>query len=356
MNTTRHTLSGFVEKNWINMIRPVSLESENDTLTSSYGKFTAKPLERGYGQTLGNSLRRVLLSSLQGAGIVAIRIEGVEHEFGTINNVKEEVSEIILNLKEVFFKINGKENVILNLEKSEEGPVCAGDIAENPNVQILNPEHIIANISSGGSIKMELKVGWGKGYVTALDNKEQYDLPVDWIYLDTLFSPIHRVNYTVTNSRVGKRTDYDKLTLEVWTNSGVEPVDAVAYSAKILRDQLVVFLNFKDKDDFSRIDSKSSSSKINANSILMKLVSELELSVRSANCLQNANIKYIYELVSKTEGEMLRTKNFGRKSLNEIKEILSQMGLYLGMKVDGVMKELQVNDEDNSQNDTSIDE
>ena len=357
MNSTRHTLSGFVEKNWVNMIRPVSLESENDTLTSSYGKFTAKPLERGYGQTLGNSLRRVLLSSLQGAGIVAIRIEGVEHEFGTINNVKEEVSEIILNLKEVFFKIKGKENVVLNLGKSEEGPVYAGDIAENPNVQILNPKHIIANISSGGSIKMELKVGWGKGYVTALDNKEQYDLPVDWIYLDTLFSPIHRVNYTVTNSRVGKRTDYDKLTLEVWTNSGVEPVDAVAYSAKILRDQLVVFLNFKDKDDFSRVDSKSSSSKMSSDSILMKLVSELELSVRSANCLQNANIKYIYELVSKTEGEMLRTKNFGRKSLNEIKEILSQMGLYLGMKVDGVMKELQGTDDGNdNQNDTLIDE
>ena len=356
MSSTRHTLTGFVEKNWINMIRPISLESENDTLTSSYGKFTAKPLERGYGQTLGNSLRRVLLSSLQGAGIVAIRIEGVEHEFGTINNVKEEVSEIILNLKEVFFKIKGKENVVLNLEKSEEGPVYAGDIAENPNVQILNPKHIIANISSGGSIKMELKLGWGKGYVTALDNKEQYDLPIDWIYLDTLFSPIHRVNYTVTNSRVGKRTDYDKLTLEIWTNSGVEPVDAVAYSAKILRDQLVVFLNFKDKDDFSRVDSKSSPNKMNANSILMKLVSELELSVRSANCLQNANIKYIYELVSKTEGEMLRTKNFGRKSLNEIKEILAQMGLYLGMKVDGVMKELQgTANEENNHDDTLID-
>ena len=341
-----NALSGFVEKNWMNMIRPLSLESENDTMTNSYGKFTAKPLERGYGQTLGNSLRRVLLSSLQGAGIVAIRIEGVEHEFGTINNVKEEVSEIILNLKEVFFKIKGKENVVLNLEKSEEGPVYAGDITENPSVQILNPKHVIANISSGGSIKMELKVGWGKGYVTALENKEKYDLPIDWIYLDTLFSPVHRVNYTVTNSRVGKRTDYDKLTLEVWTNSGIDPIDAVAYSAKILRDQLVVFLNFKDKDDFANLDSKSSTNKINSDSTLMKPVSELELSVRSANCLQNANIKYIYELVSKTEGEMLRTKNFGRKSLNEIKEILSQMGLYLGMKVEGIMKELQGDNEE----------
>ena len=350
------SLSSFVEKNWMNMIRPISLESENDTMTSSYGKFTAKPLERGYGQTLGNSLRRVLLSSLQGAGIVAIRIEGVQHEFGTINNVKEEVSEIILNLKEVFFKLKGKENVVLNLEKSEEGAVYASDITENNNVEILNPRHVIANISSGGSIKMELKIGWGKGYVTALDNKEQYDLPVDWIYLDTLFSPIHRVNYTVTNSRVGKRTDYDKLTLEIWTNSGIEPVDAIAFSAKILRDQLAVFLNFKDKDDLARINSKTTASKINVNSTLMKLVSELELSVRSANCLQNANIKYIYELVSKTEGEMLRTKNFGRKSLNEIKEILSQMGLYLGMKVDGVMKELQIdNVEEDNEDDSLVD-
>ena len=333
--------TSFVEKNWVNMICPSMLERDMETTTSNYGKFVAKPLERGYGQTLGNSLRRVLLSSLQGGGIVAIRIEGVEHEFGTINNVKEEVSEIILNLKEVFFKLKGKEDVMLTLEKSGEGVVCARDISENPHVEILNPDHTIANVSSGGSIKMELKVARGKGYVTAFDNKEGYDLPVDWIYLDTLFSPIHRVNYTVTNSRVGKRTDYDKLTLEVWTNSGIDPTDAVAYSAKILRDQLVVFLNFNDKDDYSRMDKKSSPAQAAANSTLMKLVSELELSVRSANCLQNANIKYIYQLVSKTEGEMLRTKNFGRKSLNEIKDILLQLGLRLGMKIDGVIKDLQ---------------
>ncbi len=294
------------------------------------------------GLTLGNSLRRVLLSSLQGAGIVAVKIDGVDHEFGTINNIKEEVSEIILNLKEIRFKITDKEDVTLVLEKNSEGPVKASDIQENGNVKVLNPEHVIANVSSGGSIRMELKVARGKGYVTALDNKEAFDLPVGWIYVDTLFSPVHRVNYTVTNSRVGKRTDYDKLTLEVWTNAGIDPVDAVAISAKILRDQLSVFLNFEDKDAPAEVKPAAATGGAGvANEALLKPVSELELSVRSANCLQNANIKYIYELVSKTEGEMLRTKNFGRKSLNEIKEILSSMGLGLGMKVDNIMKQVQ---------------
>ncbi|OIQ15745.1 MAG: DNA-directed RNA polymerase subunit alpha [Bacteriovorax sp. MedPE-SWde] len=334
----------FISKNWSSMIRPIALELDAEKQSAVYGKFVAKPLERGYGQTLGNSLRRVLLSSLQGAGIVAIRVDGVEHEFGTINNVKEEVSEIILNLKEVHFKLKDKEDVILTLEKSGEGPVTAGDVAEHANVEVLNPEHVICNISSGGSIKMELKVARGKGYVTALDNKEVQDLPIGWIYLDSLFSPVSRVNYTVTNSRVGKRTDYDKLTLEIWTNAGVNPQDAVAYSAKILRDQLAVFLSFEDEEEITRLESKPQQTQSPANSALLKPVSELELSVRSANCLQNANIKYIYELVSKTEGEMLRTKNFGRKSLNEIKEILTQMGLGLGMKVDSIMKDLKTED------------
>ena len=334
----------FVEKNWASMIRPVSLETDNEISNTIYGKFIAKPLERGYGQTLGNSLRRVLLSSLQGAGIVAIRIEGVQHEFGTINNVKEEVSEIILNLKEVYFKLIGKEDMTLVLEKSGEGVVTAGDITIGANVETLNSEQVICNISSGGSIRIELLVARGKGYATAFDNKEEYGLPVDWIYLDTLFSPVQRVNYTVTNSRVGKRTNYDKLSLEVWTNSGIEPTEAVSFSAKILRDQLVVFLNFEDEDEViikeTAVTSQTPQNPIN--NALLKPVSELELSVRSANCLQNANIKFIYELVSKTEGEMLRTKNFGRKSLNEIKEILSQMGLGLGMKVDHITKDLLV--------------
>lgn len=333
----------YMSKNWAGMIRPAALEVDTESLKGNYGKFTAKPLERGYGLTLGNSLRRVLLSSLQGAGIVAVKVDGVDHEFGTINNIKEEVSEIILNLKEIRFKITDKEEVTLVLEKNSEGPVRASDIQENANVKVLNPEHVIANVSSGGSIRMELKIARGKGYVTALDNKEGFDLPVGWIYVDTLFSPVHRVNYTVTNSRVGKRTDYDKLTLEVWTSSGIDPVDAVAISAKILRDQLAVFLNFEDKDAPAEVKPAATAGASGgvANEALLKPVSELELSVRSANCLQNANIKYIYELVSKTEGEMLRTKNFGRKSLNEIKEILSSMGLGLGMKVDNIMKQVQ---------------
>ena len=231
----------FLAKHWTTMIRPIALEIDSDGLKTNYGKFVAKPLERGYGQTLGNSLRRVLLSSLQGAGIVAVRMEGVSHEFGTINNVKEEVSEIILNLKEVHFKISHKEDLVLTLEKSGEGPVTSADISSHNNIEILNPDHIIANISSGGSIKMEIKVARGKGYVTVMENQEKYELPIGWICLDTLFSPVNRVNYTVTNSRVGKRTDYDKLTLELWTNAGIDPTDAIAYSAKILRDQLAGF-------------------------------------------------------------------------------------------------------------------
>jgi DNA-directed RNA polymerase subunit alpha len=336
-------MEAFTSKNWSSMIRPIALEADQEANRGDYGKFVAKPLERGYGQTLGNSLRRVLLSSLQGAGIVAIRIDGVEHEFGTIDNVKEEVSEIILNLKEMRFKIMGKEDVVLTLEKSGEGAVTGHNIGENSSVEVLNPDHTICNISSGGSIRMELKLARGKGYVTALDNKEDFDLPIGWVYLDTLFSPVNRVNYTVTNARVGKRTDFDKLTLEIWTNAGIEPSDAVAYSAKILRDQFSVFLNFEDEEEIARMESKPQAATSTTNNALLKPVSELELSVRSANCLQNANIKFIYELVSKTEGEMLRTKNFGRKSLNEIKEILQQMGLGLGMKVDSVMKDINEN-------------
>ena len=334
-------MESFVAKNWTSMIRPVALEIDSDSLSGTYGKFVARPLERGYGQTLGNSLRRVLLSSLQGAGIVAIKIDGVDHEFGTINNVKEEVSEIILNLKEVRFRLSGTEEVSIRLEKNGEGPVTASDIVESNGVKVLNKDHVIANISSGGKLGVDILIGRGKGYVTSIDNKENYELPVGWIYLDTLFSPVHRVNYSVTNSRVGKRTDFDRLTLEVWTDSGITPADAVAYSSKILRDQLSVFLNFEDKEEVTRIENKPVQTATPTNNALLKPVSELELSVRSANCLQNANIKYIYELVSKTEGEMLRTKNFGRKSLNEIKELLTNMGLGLGMKVDSIMKEVQ---------------
>ena len=338
----------FTNKNWSDLIRPTALEVDHESGTEAYGKFVAKPLERGYGQTLGNSLRRVLLSSLQGAGIVAIKIDGVDHEFDTISNIKEEVSEIILNLKEVRFKLNGVEEFTATLEKSSEGQVTASDFTENPNFNVLNGDHVIANVSSGGNFKLEVLIARGKGYVTSSDNKENFELPVGWIYLDTLFSPVQRVNYTVTNSRVGKRTDFDKLTLEIWTDSGLEPVNAIAYSAKILRDQFTVFLNFEDKDEVvANVEKAPIQTQTPTNNALLKPVSELELSVRSANCLQNANIKYIYELVSKTEGEMLRTKNFGRKSLNEIKELLTTMGLGLGMKVDTIMKEVQEAQADN---------
>jgi DNA-directed RNA polymerase subunit alpha len=332
----------FTDKNWNDLIRPTGLEIDSDSSTSSYSKFVAKPLERGYGQTLGNSLRRVLLSSLQGAGIVAIKIDGVDHEFDTINNIKEEVSEIILNLKEVRFKLNGVDEFTAVIEKSGEGAVKASDFSDSPQFNVLNEDHVIANVSSGGKLKLEVLIARGKGYVTSSDNKENFELPVGWIFLDTLFSPVQRVNYTVTNSRVGKRTDFDKLTLEVWTDSGLEPVNAVAFSAKILRDQFTVFLNFEDTDEvITNVEKSPIQTQTPTNNALLKPVSELELSVRSANCLQNANIKYIYELVSKTEGEMLRTKNFGRKSLNEIKELLTTMGLGLGMKVDTIMKEVQ---------------
>ena len=334
-------MDAFVSKNWTSLIRPTAMEVDYDTLKDDYGKFIAKPLERGYGLTLGNSLRRVLLSSLQGAGIVAVRVDGVEHEFGTINNIKEEVQEIILNLKEVKFQITDKDEVFVSLEKYGEGPVTAADISENLHLKVLNPEHVICNISSGGSIKMELKVARGKGYVMADDNKEAHELPIGWIHIDTLFSPVLRVNYTVTNARVGKKTDFDRLTFEVWTNSGIHPADAVALSAKILKDQLTVFLNFEEEDEVSHTEKQQHQPMNPAYEALLKPVSELELSVRSANCLQNASIKYIYELVSKTEGEMLRTKNFGRKSLNEIKEILAGMGLSLGMKVDHIVKQMK---------------
>lgn len=336
---TEGSMDNFTTKHWVDLIRPVALEVDNDQLSNNYGKFVAKPLERGYGLTLGNSLRRVLLSSLQGAGVVAIKIDGADHEFSTINNIKEELSEIILNIKEISFQLLDKEEVILNLDISNEGPVYASQISENSSVKILNPEKVICNISSGGKLKAELKVARGKGYVAASDNKEKFELPIGWIYLDTLFSPVHRVNYAVSNSRVGKRTDFDKLTMEVWTNSSIDPVDAVALSAKILREQLVVFLNFEDEDTPVEIAKSTASKTSSMNEFLLKPVSELELSVRSANCLQNANIKHIYELVSKTEGEMLRTKNFGRKSLNEIKEILTIMGLGLGMKIDNLLKQ-----------------
>jgi DNA-directed RNA polymerase subunit alpha len=320
-----------LEKNWRDLIRPKALDVDKESLSNSYGKFVAKPLERGFGLTLGNSLRRVLLSSLQGAAITAVKVDGVVHEFTPVPDVKEDVVEIILNLKEVCFQLHAETATVL-IDKSGPCEVKASDIVVSDQVSVLNPDQHIATIGKGGKLRIEITVSRGRGYRAAENNKTE-DMPVGWIPVDSFFSPIRRVNYTVTQSRVGQRTDFDKLTFEVWTDGSVHPEDAVSLGSKILKDQLSVFLNFEEEPEPVAQAKEEGTSQFNPN--LYRSVEELELSVRSANCLQNANIKYIYELVQKTETEMLKTKNFGRKSLNEIKDILSEMGLSLGMKLDG---------------------
>jgi len=320
-----------LEKNWRDLIRPKALDVDKESLSGSYGKFVAKPLERGFGLTLGNSLRRVLLSSLQGAAITAVKIDGVVHEFTPIPDVKEDVAEIILNLKEVRFQLHAEQATVV-IEKTGPCEVLASDIIVSEQVTVLNPDQLIATIGKNGKLRAEITVARGRGYRPAENNKSD-DMPIGWIPVDSFFSPIRRVNYTVTQSRVGQRTDFDKLTFEVWTDGSVQPEDAVSLGSKILKDQLSVFLNFEEEPEPIAQAKEEGSSQFNPN--LYRSVEELELSVRSANCLQNANIKYIYELVQKTEAEMLKTKNFGRKSLNEIKDILSEMGLSLGMKLDG---------------------
>lgn len=326
-----------LEKNWRDLIKPKALDVDKESLTVNYGKFIAKPLERGYGLTLGNSLRRVLLSSLQGAAITAIKVDGVVHEFTPIPDVKEDVAEIILNLKEVRFKLHAEQATVL-IDKTGPCEVRASDIIVSEHVQVLNPDQLIATLGKGGKLRAEIQIARGRGYRAAEANKAE-DMPVGWIPVDSFFSPIRRVNYTVTQSRVGQRTDFDKLTFEVWTDGSVQPEDAVSLGSKILKDQLSVFLNFEEEPEPVAEIKEEHGGGFNPN--LYRSVEELELSVRSANCLQNANIKYIYELVQKTEAEMLKTKNFGRKSLNEIKDILSEMGLSLGMKLDGFVAPTQ---------------
>ena len=332
MTNTGLTQNPVMARNWRDLIRPRALEKEVETLTSTYGKFTCEPLERGFGITIGNSLRRVLLSSLQGAAITAIRIDGAMHEFTTLPGVVEDVTDIVLNLKEVLIKMHEPGPKILRLEKRGEGPVCAGDITTPEGIIVLNSDHHIASLSGDAKLSMDLTVQMGRGYVPAERNKTP-SMSVDTITVDSLFSPVRKVNYTVTNARVGQQTDYDKLTLEVWTDGSVTPDDAVAYAAKILRDQLSIFLNFEELPEPEE-DSEGDEDLRAFNENLNRPVEELELSVRSANCLQNASIKYVGQLVQKSEGDMLKTKNFGRKSLKEIKEILTTMGLSLGMKLD----------------------
>jgi DNA-directed RNA polymerase subunit alpha len=318
------------QRNWRDLIKPKKLEAEEKNLTPTYGKFIGEPFERGFGITVGNSLRRILLSSLQGAAISAVRIKGVLHEFSTIPGVREDVADIILNLKEVRLKLHDGTQETARIEAKGEGEVRAGEIKAGPNVEILNPDLHVATLSKEGKLEMELTVKTGRGYVSAERNKEE-GAPVGTIPIDAIFSPIRKVNYTITNARVGQRTDYDRLSIEVWTDGSVRPDDAVAYAARILQDQISIFVNFEEAAEAAEAAEEREPT-LNEN--LFRSVAELELSVRSANCLQNAGIKYIGELVQKSEAEMLKTKNFGRKSLNEIKEILREMGLDFGMRIE----------------------
>tara|TARA_B100001093_G_C26737643_1_gene975178 strand:- start:12 stop:1061 length:1050 start_codon:yes stop_codon:yes gene_type:complete len=320
-----------ISKNWRELIRPSGIVV--DESNEGYGKFVAEPFERGFGITVGNSLRRILLSSLQGSAITAIRIDGVLHEFTSVPDVLEDVTEIILNLKQVRFKAHTLEPRVLRIDTTKEGPVTAADIIADPQLDVLNPEQHIATLNDGGRLVMELTVRTGYGYVPAERNKTE-SMPVGTIAIDSMFSPVRRVNFNVNNARVGQRTDYDRLALEVWTDGSVAPADAIAYGAKILKEQVQIFINF-DEEAEPEYEEETVENEILQNENLYRSVDELELSVRSANCLQNANIKLIGELVQKTEAEMLKTKNFGRKSLREIKDILAVMGLSLGMELEG---------------------
>lgn len=318
-------------RNWRDLIKPKRLEVSPGDDPGRYGKFVCEPLERGFGLTLGNALRRVLLSSLRGAGITSVKIDGVLHEFSSVPGVLEDVTDIILNLKEVRLRLNGDEMKLLVIEKNGEGPVTAGDIRVDSDVEVLNPDKLICTMAKDGRLRMELTVKQGKGYVPADWNTEE-EQPINTVPIDAVFSPIEKVSYTVTQARVGQITDYDKLTMEVWTDGSLRPEDALAYGAKILKEQLSVFINFEETDEPVEEEEAEEEPQFNEN--LFRSVDELELSVRSANCLKNADIRYIGELVQRTEGEMLKTKNFGRKSLNEIKEILAEMGLALGLKLE----------------------
>ena len=313
------------------LIKPRRLEFEEKDSVDRYGKFVVEPLERGYGTTIGNSLRRIMLSSLPGAAITAVQMGGVKHEFSTIPGCEEDVTELILNLKRVVLNLGEKDEAVLRLEAKGPGQVTASQINGDPGVQVVNPDHHIVSLNGEGKIEMELHAQSGRGYVTAESNKDE-DSILGKITVDAVFSPVKKVNHYVTNARVGQRTDYDKLTLEVWTDGSIGPEEAVRGAAYILRDQLNVFVGLEEATVEVEAEVEDDKPKFNEN--LFRRIDELELSVRSSNCLENANIKYIGELVQKTEAEMLRTKNFGRKSLNEIKEILSEMGIGLGMKLE----------------------
>jgi DNA-directed RNA polymerase subunit alpha len=324
------------QRNWKQLIKPRRIEIQADSATAAYGRFVAEPLERGFGTTLGNALRRILLSSLQGAAITSVRFEGVQHEFTTVTGVAEDVTDIILNLKEIRLRVHSPEPRTITLKAKGPRRVTAADIQTDPMVEILNRDHLIADLSENATLTMEMAVKMGKGYVPAERNLEE-GAPIGTIPIDAIFSPVRKVNFAVTNARVGQQTDFDRLILEVWTDGSILPADAVAYAAKIVKDQLTVFINFDEEMEMPEDLPQREDSILSEH--LYKPVEELELSVRAFNCLKNADIRYIGELVQRSEQEMLKTKNFGKKSLNEIKEVLQEMGLSLGMRLEGFSPE-----------------
>ena len=316
---------------WRDFQRPKRLECNTENLSNTYGQFYAQPFERGFGTTVGNAMRRVLLSSIEGAAITAVKIEGVLHEFTSIPGVVEDTTDLILNLKQIPLKLSVDHPETIYLRAEGAGEIKAGDIETNPNVQILNPEIHIATLQEEGKLNIEMHVRLGRGYISA-DRNFEPDLPVGYIPIDSVHSPVKKVNYTVEDARLGQTTDYDRLILEVWTNGAVAPSDAIGLASKLIKDHLTIFINFEESQEAEDKEIDKEREKLNEN--LNRSVEELELSVRSYNCLKNAEIRTIRDLVQKTEAEMLKTKNFGRKSLNEIKEILAEMGLSLGMKLD----------------------
>ena len=319
-----------IHKNWADLIKPTQLDVTPGKDPQRQAVLVAEPLERGFGLTLGNALRRVLLSSLQGAAITAVQLDNVLHEFSSVPGVREDVTDIVLNLKGVAIRMEVEGPKRLTINAKGPGVVTAGDISDSSGIEVINKDHVICHLDEGANLYMELTVNTGKGYVAADRNKPE-DAPIGLIPIDALFSPITKVSYDVQPTREGQVLDYDKLTMKIETDGSLSPDDAVAYGARILQDQLSIFVNFDEPESAGR-DSEESS--LEFNPLLLKKVDELELSVRSANCLKNDNIVYIGDLIQKTEAEMLRTPNFGRKSLNEIKEVLSGMGLHLGMEVE----------------------
>ena len=311
--------------------KPKRLVANTETLTDRFGQFTAQPFERGFGTTIGNGLRRVLLSSIEGAAITAVRIEGVAHEFSPIPGVVEDATDIILNLKQIPFKMTGEGMRTARLVIEQSGNVMSGQIQTDADVEVLDRNMHIATVSEGGRLNIEMRLKPGRGYVSADRNFDE-DLPLGYIPIDSVHSPVRKVNYSVEAARLGQMTDYDKLTLEVWTNGAISPQDAVGQAAKLLKDHMSIFINFEELPEAAEEPAERAAGQMNE--VLNRSVEELELSVRSYNCLKNANIQTIGDLVQKTEAEMLRTKNFGRKSLNEIKGILEHLGLSFGMKID----------------------